>query len=76
MTMPAAPRLVGAPPAASPPPVSRPLACERCGSSQLQWLTPPDRTHHGAMLFCDACSHLTIVTRRTMLAAVRPLLAA
>ena len=51
-------------------------SCERCHSLRLQWLTPRDRVMRGAMLFCHDCSHLTIITRRTMANAANLLLAA
>jgi hypothetical protein len=63
-------------PLSQPTPISSSLTCERCASYRVQWLTPPDRAHRGALLFCDDCAHLTILTRRTMLAAARLLPAA
>ncbi|MBV9354688.1 MAG: hypothetical protein JO023_04085 [Chloroflexi bacterium] len=51
-------------------------SCERCHSLRIQWLTPRDRVLRGAMLFCDDCSHLTIITRRHMMHAANLLLAA
>jgi hypothetical protein len=55
-------------PLSEPTPIRGTLTCERCASDRIQWLTPPDRAHRGALLFCDECTHLTILTRRTMLA--------
>lgn len=52
------------------------LDCERCTSADLRWLTPRDRVHEGAMLFCASCGHLNIITRRRMMAAAATLLAA
>jgi hypothetical protein len=63
-------------PAGEPTRGGRPLTCERCASPKIQWLTPPDRAHCGALLFCDECRHLTILTRRTILAAASLLRAA
>jgi len=52
------------------------LRCERCASQSVQWLTPHKRAHQGAMLFCPGCKHITVKTRRGMLADAAALLAA
>ncbi len=52
------------------------LRCERCASQSVHWLTPRERAHQGAMLFCPGCKHVTIKTRRGMLADAATLLAA
>ncbi len=59
-----------------PPSALDGFRCERCAAESVQWLTPRERAHQGAMLFCTSCKHITIKTRRGMLAEAAILLAA